>query len=307
LEDFVMRNTFAKTMRALPWIRTVSFVAVGLAAYQGWTPIMAQPQPGRPSVEVQGTVRSMTTAPRGEVDGATLDTGTSLHWPPHMQDRFTNAFRVGDQVRAVGRSETGPAGDTHFEVESVTNLRTNTKVENPDYANGPPAPGRGPRGRGPGMVGPPAPPKGAPGPADRPLPPAPPAGNLSDVQGTVRSMTTTPRGEVDGAVLDNGTTLHWPPHQADRFVTAVKVGEQVRATGRTETSPAGDTHLEVQSVTIVATNTRVENPDLALAPAVSGQPLIPNTAIELERRLRDIETQIDQLRRDVDELRRARR
>jgi hypothetical protein len=287
---------------------TVSLVVIGLAAYQSGARILAQPQPAASSTEVRGTVRSMTTAPRGEIDGATLDNGTSLHWPPHMQDRFTNAIRVGDEVRALGRSETGPAGDTHFEVDRVTNLRTNASVENPDYANGPPPrpPGRGPRGRGPGMVGPPAPPVAGPRPGDRPVPPAPPTANFSDVQGTVRSLTTAPRGEVDGATLDNGTALHWPPHLADRFSNAIKVGDQVRATGRSETGPAGDTHFEVQSVTVVGTNTRIENPDLALAPAAAGPSLIPSASIDLERRLRDIETQLNQLRRDVDELRRTR-
>jgi hypothetical protein len=62
-----------------------------------------------------------------------------------MQDRFANILSTGDQVRATGRTETGPAGDTHFEVQSVTNLRTNAMAENPDFASGPlsPLPGRG--------------------------------------------------------------------------------------------------------------------------------------------------------------------
>ena len=87
---------------------------------------------------VRGKVERFTTAPMGETDGAMLDDGTWLHWPPHMQDRFANILSKGDQVRATGRTETGPAGDTHFEVQSVTNLRTNAIAENPDYANGPP-------------------------------------------------------------------------------------------------------------------------------------------------------------------------
>jgi hypothetical protein len=60
-----------------------------------------------------------------------------------MQDRFANLLSKGDQVRATGRTETGPAGDTHFEVQSVTNLRTNAMAENIDFANGPRPPGRG--------------------------------------------------------------------------------------------------------------------------------------------------------------------
>jgi hypothetical protein len=242
------------------------------------------------AVEVRGNVQRVTTAPRGEVDGAVLNDGTWLHWPPHMQARFGNLIKTGDQVRATGRTETGPAGDAHFEVQSVTNVQTNATAENPEYAFGPPSP-----------------PVGQPGPARRVLPPPGPVGNLNDARGTVQSMTTAPLGEVDGARLDNGTWLHWPPHMQDRFAKAIKVGDQVRATGRTETGPAGDTHFEVQSVTNVATNVTVENPDLALAPAEAGQPNIPNSALDIEQRLRDLANQIDQLRRDVAELRRARK
>jgi hypothetical protein len=64
-----------------------------------------------------------------------------------MEVRFTAILKEGDRVRASGRTETGPAGDTHFEVQSVTNLRSKDTAENPDYANGPPLP-RGWRGRG---------------------------------------------------------------------------------------------------------------------------------------------------------------
>jgi TolA-binding protein len=49
-----------------------------------------------------------------------------------MQDVFTSAVKAGDQVRAAGRTETGRKGDTRFEVQSVTNTRTNVTAENPD-------------------------------------------------------------------------------------------------------------------------------------------------------------------------------
>jgi hypothetical protein len=260
--------------------------------------IKAQPPDAAHATEARGNVQRMTTAPRGEIDGAVLDNGTALHWPPHMQDRFANLIKQGDQVRATGRSETGPAGDTHFEIQNVTNLRTNTTAENPDFADGPPLPGRGPRGR---RLPPP--------------PPGPNAGrametrnqsNAVEVRGTVRGMTTAPRGEVDGAMLDNGTWLHWPPHLQDRFAGAIKVGDQVRANGRSETGPAGDVHFEVQRVTNVGTNATVANPDLAGGQGAV-QPIIPNSAIDLEQRLRDLTNQVEQLRREVAELRGAKK
>src|SRR5205085_1704889 len=44
-------------------------------------------------------------------------------------------------------------------------------------------------------------------------------GNLETVRGAVQRFTTAPKGEVDGAILDDGTWVHWPPHLAGK-VTA---------------------------------------------------------------------------------------
>jgi hypothetical protein len=254
----------------------------------------AQPPGNEPTTEVRSKVQRMTTAPRGEVDGAVLENGTWLHWPPHMQDRFANLIKQGDDVRATGRTETGPAGDTHFEVQNVTNLRTNASAENLDFANGPPQPGRGPRGRR-------MPPGGPLGPDARNQ--SPPV----DVRGIVQRMTTAPRGEVDGAVLDNRTWLHWPPHMQDRFASLAKQGDEVKATGRTETGPAGDTHFELQKLTNLRTNATAENPDfIAGSPAVgAGPPAISGAdAAGIEQKFRDLQNQIDALRRDIERLRR---
>ncbi len=295
-----MRTSLEKLKGLLPWIGVLSLVTVGLFVFQGWNPIQAQPPAGLQSTEVRGTVQSVTTAPRGEVDGAVLDNGTSLHWPPHMQDRFANLVRPGDQVRASGRTETGPAGDTHFEIQNITNLRTNATADNPDYAFGPPPPGPGPRGRGRRMR-PPIGPLAALAPDARNQSPA------VEVRGAVQRMTTAPRGETDGAVLDNGTWLHWPPHMQAQFSNVIKAGDQVRATGRTETGPAGDPHFEVQTVRNLGTNATVENPDLAVGLAGAVQPTIPNSAIDLEQRMRDLANLVEQLRREVAELRAAKK
>lgn len=56
--------------------------------------------------------------------------------------------------------------------------------------------------------------------------------------GVVQSFTTAPRGEVDGAVLGNGTRLHWPPHMQDRFRNLLLQGDQVLR-GRTVRDRAG--------------------------------------------------------------------
>src|SRR5258708_5733164 len=133
----------------------------------------------------------------------------------------------------------------------------------------------------------------------------PGAGETSTVRGKVDRFTTAPRGEVDGAVLDEGTWLHWPPHMQDRFANILKEGDRVRATGRTETCPAGDTHFEVQSVTNLRSNAKAENPDYANGPP-PGRGIAPGRAADREQRLRDLEDQVDQLRREIQRLRRER-
>ncbi len=259
----------------------------------------AQP-PDRGGIStVRGTIDRMTTAPLGEVDGAVLDDGTWLHWPPHMQDRFTAVAKEGARVEASGRTETGPAGDTHFEVQKVTNLGTNAQAENPDFAQGPPPPSPGPRGRGPAAVPPPPPPGRDPARADRGV------AETTTARGKVERFTTAPMGETDGAVLDDGTWLHWPPHMQDRFKDILKEGDRVRATGRTETGPAGDTHFEVRSVTNLRSNASAENPDYANGPPPppSGRGVAPGRAADREQRLRDLEDQVEQLRREIQRLR----
>src|SRR5262249_52620091 len=106
------------------------------------TPLDAQP-PGPkgkgkgpasvgPFETVRGTVRDLTSAPKGETDGATLDDGTWIHWPPHLADRFTDIVRKGDRLRVLGRWETDKKGDTKLKASTVTNLRTGKVAKNPD-------------------------------------------------------------------------------------------------------------------------------------------------------------------------------
>ena len=64
-----------------------------------------------------------------------LNDGTWLHWPPHLDDQFADAIKIGDTLEAVGFVETAPRGEVHFEVRRLTNTRTNTTVQNPELAD----------------------------------------------------------------------------------------------------------------------------------------------------------------------------
>jgi len=93
----------------------------------------------------------------------------------------------------------------------------------------------------------------------------------------------------------------------DRFANLIKEGDLVRATGRTETGPAGDTHFEIRSLRNVRTNATAENTDFTTGPptlAPGPQPAPAVNAADIEHRLRDMQNQIDALRREIDRLRR---
>jgi hypothetical protein len=87
-------------------------------------------------------------------------------------------------------------------------------------------------------------------------------GETKTVRGKVVSFTTAPKGEIDGAVLDDDSVIHWPPHLEERFKGIVDKGDRIEATGWMETGPRGDTHLEVRKVTNLRTKVSGENDDV---------------------------------------------
>lgn len=231
----------------------------------------------RETETVTGKVKSLTTAPRGEIDGAELDDGTLIHWPPHLADRFTAAARRGDRVKVVGRMETTPKGDTHFEVATLTNLDTNATAEN-DGAADP----REKRRKGK----PPVPRRNAP---------------EQTVQGTVERLTKAPKGEIDGAVLDDGTVLHWPPHLEDRFSDVIAKGDRVKAVGFEETGKRGEERFEVQTLTNLRTNRSAENEDRRPPPPREPRGDRDET-IRRSDRIRQLKQEVERLQREIERL-----
>jgi hypothetical protein len=54
---------------------------------------------------------------------------------------------------------------------------------------------------------------------------------LPAIQGKVAQYTLTPRGDVDGLILDDGTQVHVPPHLSTQLVFAVHPGDTVTIHG----------------------------------------------------------------------------
>src|SRR5205809_7204294 len=54
---------------------------------------------------------------------------------------------------------------------------------------------------------------------------------LPETKGTVKQYTLTPRGDVDGLILNDGTEVNLPPHLSSQVVYAIRPGDAVTVRG----------------------------------------------------------------------------
>jgi hypothetical protein len=54
---------------------------------------------------------------------------------------------------------------------------------------------------------------------------------LPETKGVVRQFTLSPRGSVDGLILQDGTEVNFPPHLGTQVVFAIKPGDAVSIRG----------------------------------------------------------------------------
>ena len=174
-------------------------------------PVAAPLAPAQPTFDVnqlpatRGTVRYFTLTPRGDVDGFLLADGTQVHVPPYLSAQLVAAVRIGDAVTVRGlRAAAAPM----VAAMAVTGDANGQTVVDLGPAGGP---GTRPD-RGPGA-------------------PPPRGGPVSEVSGKVMAVLHGPRGEVNGAMLEDGTALRMPPPEADRLATMLTPGQTVVAQG----------------------------------------------------------------------------
>src|SRR5438876_2851947 len=159
----------------------------------------------------RGQVQQFTLTPRGDIDGLILTDGTEVKTPPHLSTEIAYSVKPGDAVTIHGLRAAALA---LVQAVSITDEQTGRTVVD----NGPPGPGR------PG-----APPAPAPWPNAPAAGPAAPIPGLTEVQGRVRMSLHGPQGDVNGALLDDGTVLRLPPPEAYRFAALLQPGEALVA------------------------------------------------------------------------------
>jgi hypothetical protein len=159
------------------------------------------PPPAPVSQEVtaiDGAVRQVLMNPDGEVDGLLLADGVQVKFPPHLGGDLARIAKANDKVHVQGVRES----ERVIRGTTITNLDGMASVTDAVTA-----------GQAP--------------------PPAPPSGNrkLLQADGKVRATLFAPRGEPEGAVLENGSILRMPPHVAAQYSSLLQAGASITARG----------------------------------------------------------------------------
>jgi hypothetical protein len=143
----------------------------------------------------RGKVAQYSLTPRGDVDGLILTDGTEVNLPPHLGTQLVYAVRPGDAVTVRGVHARAIA---MVQAMSIKNDATGATVVD----NGP--------GQPPG-----------PGAWVEPL----------TAKGHVKSQLHGPRGELNGALLDDGTIIRLPPPEANRLASDLTTGASLLVRG----------------------------------------------------------------------------
>jgi hypothetical protein len=150
-----------------------------------------------------GKVAQYSLTPRGDVDGLIMVDGTEVHLPPHLGTQLVYAVKPGDTVTVRGlRARAIPM----MQALSISNDATGITVT----TNGPGGP-RGPRG------------------AEQPL----------IAEGHIKAQLHGPKGDLNGALLEDGTIVRLPPAEAQRIAGNLTPGAPLYVQGNGFAGPLG--------------------------------------------------------------------
>ena len=89
---------------------------------------------------------------------------------------------------------------------------------------------------------------------------------MSTMVGRVKDLLKTPRGDVDGFLLEDGSQVHFPPYVGERVVKLIAPGESVEVKGRAETLPKGERVFEASQISSRGETVSVDPPRRPAAP-----------------------------------------
>jgi hypothetical protein len=183
-------------------------IASACVALLATTALAQMPQPPGPTsygqqADIQGIVKAFTMTPLGDLEGMILTDGTEIHVPPHLSTQLAVAVHQSEAVRVRGWRTNVP---DFIVATALTGQRGQSVVD-----QGPPPPG----------MRPPPPPPGQPA----------PGAQQATVRGRVQQILHGPAGDVNGALLDDGTILKFPPPATWQAPTALQQGQSITALG----------------------------------------------------------------------------
>ena len=158
--------------------------------------------------EIKGKVAQYTLTPRGDVDGLILEDGTEVHVPPNASTELVFTVHPGDAVTIHGmKARAVPM----VAAASVTNDASGATVTAHF--------GRGMRWGGEESM---------------------------QASGTIKQVLHGPRGDANGALLNDGTEVRMPPREADKLGDALAAGKPLFVKGNGTSSPLGKVILARQ-------------------------------------------------------------
>ena len=161
-------------------------------------PAIPSHQSSQPN-EVKGTVSQYLMNPDGVMDGLLLSNNTLVRFPPHLSYVLAQTVSLGDVVRIEGFFEA--PGTIH--ASAIVDLSSQRSV-----VDAPPAPKH-----------------------FRPRSPDNKTREQMSVSGTVRVLTHSPQGAIDGAVLTDGSIIQFSPSLGSQFPALMREGQTLAAIG----------------------------------------------------------------------------
>jgi hypothetical protein len=164
---------------------------------------------------VSGTVQQLTANEDDVLDGFTLSTDSAtitIHFPPHLGQSIRSAAKPGTLVSVTGFAETGPDGQSHFQ---LTQLTTGNAV----ISDTPPA---------------------------QPLPQVAPA--LTSLKGKVVAYRSDNEGRTSGLILSDQTLVRIPLLLAGQLVRMIPTGSTIAVNGYVQQPAEGHVRLHTHII-----------------------------------------------------------
>jgi hypothetical protein len=170
------------------------------AAYAQKGPAFAQEAFVNAAPIATGLLRRFLVNPQGEVDGLMLVSGEIIKFPPHMSEDLISAVRLGDSISVRGFREPGGAIKAIVIANEASGQQVIEHPPAPDIAR---------------------------------LPKHLRFASLARLQavGRIERVLRGRDGEVNGALLVDGTTVRFPPPVAFDFAAALQSGQTLAAEG----------------------------------------------------------------------------